>query len=548
MKKESEISRHSLEEGETGFVKKGTRINSIFQKLKVLSFKDKSVGENGHRKLNSEEDEEQHISFTAEDSEAPELHEVHVYDARELDSEDPSRDYVGASTSSDENADVETRAESALPDSPERLESEKVPGRRQPIRTETEVVITDLTSNNSDNRGNEAKETIELTPVLPDFVSETDPGYLEQPTQVIEDAPEGIEEEIEEAVEAESEQSYEEKAMLDQHNPELGDETEGHEYEEPAAVSQDHEVDSGWAIHEPAEEDSADQAEDESGFVRFTAERLNSIETPYELVEALNSTGVEVKRLSKKLKYGETMRRLQAELVKLQRSVKSRGERVIILFEGMELAGKFDMIRKFTKHMDPRFVRVVSLNERSADEKSEWYFQRYTRHLPNPGEMVFFNRSWYDRGVVEPIHGLCSDEEYGNFLAQAPEFEYMLIENGYKILKFWLSVSDKGQKKRLDSVVEDPLRNWKASPFDDTYLERWANAKKYRNIMFSWTDKHYSPWMIINADKRKKARIETMRHVLSHVDYDGREDAEVSLAPDPSIVQRYHRSVLREEN
>ena len=287
---------------------------------------------------------------------------------------------------------------------------------------------------------------------------------------------------------------------------------------------------SGGEVHEPKP--------------HFDEANLNEISSSLAFAHSAPSEKIVSNSKFKKLNYSKTKRALQLECVKLQRSVIKNRERVVIIFEGLELSGKFDMFRVFTEFMDPRSARLVSLNERTSEEQDDWYFQRYTKHLPKPGEIVFFDRGWYERGVAEPIHGLCTEEEYGQFLIQAPEFEYMLLENGYKVIKIWLSVSKKKQKKRLKAAVKDPLLNWNTPPFDGKYLERWKNAHKYRDLMFSWTSKKYSPWTVVDANKRKKARLETMRFVLSRLDYEGKDDTKVSLVPNGSIVKKFHRSML----
>jgi len=539
MRKESEISSISLDK-DKDLLKKGTRINSIFQKLKVLSNNQREEGKTPEIGSHGEEiEEEQHISFTSEDSKKREAHSVNVYEPNET-----GPDY-------DELLPSENQEAKSEPDLPKEAgkDEEALLKRYPTYTTESEVIVPlsaekDEGSHYGEQEKVEVKETIELSPVVPEFVLSPHETELESPGPIIPDTY------VEMIVDAESHEdrfySAEtiegENDMFEHYDLDRGESKEVHEQHDSAREHEDTQFE-----QQTADQESVESKERKESSLKLSAKDLNRITSPLEFVESLNSQGVKAGRFVKNLRYEETLRALQTECVKLQRSVKRNNERVVIIFEGMELSGKFDTIRKFTKYMDPRAIRMVSLSERTQEEKQEWYFQRYTKHLPKPGEIVFFNRSWYDRGVLEPIHGLCTDEEYGHFLAQVPEFEYMLIENGYKVIKIWLSISAKQQKGRLNAIADDPLTNWKASPFDEGYLERWSNAQKYRNLMFSWTDKNYSPWMIVSSKKRKQARLETMRHVLSTLDYDGKEDAAVSLKPDASVVNRFHRSMITDD-
>lgn len=278
----------------------------------------------------------------------------------------------------------------------------------------------------------------------------------------------------------------------------------------------------------------------------LSADDLDKIESPLAFVKELKKQKPRPEKFLKRLEYEQTVEKLQLELAKLQRSVMKNGERVIVIFEGMDLSGKFSSIRTFTKYMDPRSVKVVSLRERSDDEKDQWYFQRYMDHLPGKGEIVFFNRSWYERGFIEPIHGMCTDHEYGQFLSQTPDFEYMLCEHGVKIIKIWLAVSADELEVRHAELERNPALRGSEGPIDESSRERWAEASKYRNIMFSWTDKSFSPWTIISADKKNRMRVQSMKHVLSSVDYEGKNEAQVPVTPDATLVRRFHRSMIKE--
>ncbi|MGR9089314.1 MAG: polyphosphate kinase 2 [Gammaproteobacteria bacterium] len=256
----------------------------------------------------------------------------------------------------------------------------------------------------------------------------------------------------------------------------------------------------------------------------------------------LMSKNVNVEKALVKLRYEQQLELLQMELVKLQRTVQLTGRRVAIIFEGRDAAGKGGSIRRFIEHLNPRSARVVALPKPTETQKGQWYFQRYTEELPNPGEIVFFDRSWYNRAVVEPVMDFCTDAEYKTFMKQVPEYEHMLYEDGLEVIKLWFSISKKVQAERFDSRRSDPLKQWKISPVDEHAQQRWNLYTKYKENMFSKTHTSYSPWIIVRANDKKRARLEGIRHVLSTLEYDGKDDPHTSLSPDPEIVQRYHRA------
>lgn len=268
-----------------------------------------------------------------------------------------------------------------------------------------------------------------------------------------------------------------------------------------------------------------------------------------ELLNSLNSVrvltllakGKKVKKALKTVEYEEELQKLQIELIKLQNWVYENKKRVMIIFEGRDAAGKGGSIKRFTEHLNPRKYRVVALPAPTEIEKGQWYFQRYFKHLPNPGEIVFFDRSWYNRAIVEPVFGFCTKEEYQRFLRQVPEIESDLIDDGIILIKFWFSISKETQRKRFEERKRNPLKQWKLSPIDKMAQEKWDEITKYKERMFSKTHTTYSPWIIVNSNNKKMARLESIRYVLSQIDYDGKEEAEVSLHPDPDIVYRYHR-------
>ncbi|WP_425658126.1 polyphosphate kinase 2 [Tenacibaculum ascidiaceicola] len=275
----------------------------------------------------------------------------------------------------------------------------------------------------------------------------------------------------------------------------------------------------------------------------LTIEDFESVSTNEELLAIIKKKGISITKVQIKLDYEEELRKLQIELVKLQQWIAKNKKRVAVIFEGRDAAGKGGSIRRFMEHMNPRSTRLVALNKPTEVEKGQWYFQRYIKELPNPGEIVFFDRSWYNRAVVEPVMGFCNDDQYQNFLVQVPEFEHMLYEDGVVVIKFWLSISKEEQLRRFNSRNNNPLKRWKFSPVDKRGQELWDRYSYYKNEMFSKTHTAYSPWIVVKTNNKKEARVECMRHVLSQFDYDGKEEAQTILTPDPNIVMRYYRSV-----
>ena len=241
--------------------------------------------------------------------------------------------------------------------------------------------------------------------------------------------------------------------------------------------------------------------------------------------------------------YESELFKLQAELVDLQQWVAKHKKRVCILFEGRDAAGKGGAIRRFTEHLNPRSMRVVALTKPTEIEKGQWYFRRYIKELPDPGELVFFDRSWYNRAVVEPVMDFCSDDQYNKFMVQVPEFEHMLYEDGVIIIKFWFSISKDEQKKRFNSRLKNPLKQWKFSPVDKEGQIRWDKYTSYKEQMFSQTHTSFSPWIIIKTNSKKQARLESIRHVLSRFEYDRKGSSCTIVLPDPNVAQRYHRLI-----
>jgi polyphosphate kinase len=235
--------------------------------------------------------------------------------------------------------------------------------------------------------------------------------------------------------------------------------------------------------------------------------------------------------------YEREKRRLQIELLKLQKWSHRTGARHVILFEGRDAAGKGGTIQRFTEHLNPRGAHVVALDKPTDREKSQWYFQRYVQHLPAGGEMVLFDRSWYNRAGVERVMGFCTAQEYAEFIRHAPLFEQMLIETGIHLTKFWCSVSPAEQRTRFAIRLVDPVREWKFSPMDMESLDRWDDYTEAKEAMFAATDTDLSPWIVVKSNDKKRARINAMRFVLSRFDYDDKDPDAVGET-DPLIVGR----------
>jgi polyphosphate kinase 2 len=233
--------------------------------------------------------------------------------------------------------------------------------------------------------------------------------------------------------------------------------------------------------------------------------------------------------------YERTKRLLQIELLKLQYWIKDSGERLVILFEGRDAAGKGGTIKRFTEHLNPRGARVVALEKPSERESSQWYFQRYVAHLPAAGEFVMFDRSWYNRAGVERVMGFATQAEYDEFIVQAPQLERMLVDDGIHLVKFWFSVSQAEQRTRFLIRQLDPVRQWKLSPMDIESMDRWEAYTEAKEAMLASTDTDWAPWTVVKSNDKKRARLEAMRHVLSQVDY-AQKDPEVVGTPDPLVV------------
>ncbi|MDO6586521.1 polyphosphate kinase 2 [Salipiger sp. 1_MG-2023] len=233
--------------------------------------------------------------------------------------------------------------------------------------------------------------------------------------------------------------------------------------------------------------------------------------------------------------YERQKAQLQAELLKAQLWVQQSGQKLVLLFEGRDAAGKGGTIKRFTEHLNPRGARVVALNKPSDEERGQWYFQRYINHLPTAGEIVLYDRSWYNRAGVERVMGFCEPNEYLEFMRQTPDLERMLVRSGVKLYKYWFSVTQDEQKRRFASRETDPLKQWKLSPIDKASLDKWEDYTEAKEAMFFYTDTADAPWIVVKSNDKKRARLNCMRHFLSTLEYPGK-DRRIATPPDPLIV------------
>jgi polyphosphate kinase len=259
-------------------------------------------------------------------------------------------------------------------------------------------------------------------------------------------------------------------------------------------------------------------------------------------VEELGAT---VRTLSNKV-YLRELSTLQIELVKLQEWIRHEGLKVVLIFEGRDAAGKGGAIKTITLSLNPRYARVVALGTPTEREKTQWYFQRYAPHLPAAGEMVMFDRSWYNRAGVERVMGFCTDQEYREFLRSVPEFERMLVRSGIILVKYWFSVSDAEQERRFQSRIEDPTKRWKLSPMDLESRAKWLEYSKAKDEMFAYTDIKQAPWYVVNADNKKRARLNVIHHLLSLIPYEDLTPEPIALPP-RQLDQGYIRPPITDQ-
>ncbi len=243
--------------------------------------------------------------------------------------------------------------------------------------------------------------------------------------------------------------------------------------------------------------------------------------------------------------YFDELERLQLELVKLHEWVKAEGLRVVVLFEGRDAAGKGGVIKRITQRLNPRIARVVALGVPTEKEKSQWYFQRYVAHLPSKGEIVLLDRSWYNRAGVERVMDFCTDDEYWEFLRSCPRFEEMLIHSGIILVKYWFSVSDEEQEKRFRERIADPLKRWKFSDMDLESRSKWIEYSKAKDEMFAYTDTKLSHWFVVNADNKRKARLNCINHLLTLIPYSEIKHKKIELPP--INMEGYVRSPMSDQ-
>jgi len=234
--------------------------------------------------------------------------------------------------------------------------------------------------------------------------------------------------------------------------------------------------------------------------------------------------------------------KLQAELLKVQLWAQDTGQKFVLLFEGRDAAGKGGTIKRFTEHLNPRTARVVALNKPTDEERGQWYFQRYITHLPTEGEIVLYDRSWYNRAGVERVMSFCEPHEYLEFMRQTPDFERMLVRSGIRLYKYWFSVTQEEQKRRFASRETDPLKQWKLSPIDKASLDKWDDYTEAKEAMFFYTDTADAPWTVIKSNDKKRARLNCMRHFLASLDYPDK-DLDVIGEPDALIVGQAHHVI-----
>lgn len=277
--------------------------------------------------------------------------------------------------------------------------------------------------------------------------------------------------------------------------------------------------------------------------MEFSKEDFLNLNTRSEFKELAKERGVSLEKFNRNIEYEKQLKKLQGELVNLQNWIYENKLRVAVICEGRDAAGKGGSIKRFIEHLNPRAMRVVALSKPTEIEKGQWYFRRYIKELPNPGEIVFFDRSWYNRAVVEPVMGFCTEEQYNQFMVQVSEFEHMLYEDGVIVIKFWFSITKEEQSKRFASRLSNPLKKWKFSPVDKEGQRLWDEYTKYKELMFSKTHTDFSPWMIVKTNDKRLARLESMRFLISKLYFEKKADPNPNLLPDPNIVAKYYRQL-----
>ncbi|WP_439127443.1 polyphosphate kinase 2 [Polaribacter sp.] len=253
---------------------------------------------------------------------------------------------------------------------------------------------------------------------------------------------------------------------------------------------------------------------------KLTKKQVNKLNTKKGLLALLSKEPFNVERGLRYVDYQKKLKKLQVELIRLQTWAINNDERIIIVFQGRDAAGKGGAIRRLTERINPRHMRIVALPKPTKDEQSQWYFQRYVEQFPKAGEMVFFDRSWYNRAVVEPVNGFCTEKEYEIFMNQVNEFEKMILESGIHLVKIYMSISKKEQAKRFADIKSNPLKQWKMTKLDEKAQILWDQYTEYKDAMFKKTNTEISPWKIIRANRKTEARVNVINHVLERIPYD----------------------------
>lgn len=282
--------------------------------------------------------------------------------------------------------------------------------------------------------------------------------------------------------------------------------------------------------------------------MKFSADQFLRANKRKDLIEIASKENIDISDALKQNKYEEELERLQAELVHLQQWIVKNKQRVVVIFEGRDASGKGGTIKRFMEHLNPRSSRIVALTKPTQVEKGQWYFRRYIKELPNPGEIVFYDRSWYNRAVVEPVMGFCTKAQYHKFIVQVPEFEHLLYEDNVKVIKFWFSIDKMEQKKRFASRLRNPLKRWKFSPIDEKGQKLWDKYTFYKEQMFSKTHTNFCPWIIVNTNDKLEARLDSIRYILSQFNYNRKGISKAQLFHDPNVVFQYHRGVVQIDN
>jgi polyphosphate kinase 2 len=270
-----------------------------------------------------------------------------------------------------------------------------------------------------------------------------------------------------------------------------------------------------------------------STFTRKEAKQLLDSDAFFDLAR---EKGLDPDEVRETLEYEDELERLQIQLVKLYADVQAKGRRVVILFEGRDAAGKGGSIRRFIEHLNPRGYRVVALSKPTEVEQGQWYFQRYVAQLPAAGEICFFDRSWYNRAVVEPVNGFCTPKQYQQFMKRVAGFEHSLVNDGIELIKFWFEIDKAEQAERFEARRKSPLKSWKIGPVDAKAQKLWDKYTAYQKKMLRQTHSKHAPWTIVQANSKKKARLGSLRHVLHTLDYQGKKKAGFKLAPDPKVI------------